>query len=51
MALIIWPIWAALQPYLFLFSILPGIWPWLGASSGVAGLSLAVLAVMPERTA
>ncbi len=47
--LIGWPLWAAAQNYLFLFSILPGLWPWLGAASGVAGLGLASLALMPER--
>lgn len=48
-ALILWPLWAAEQDYLFLFSILPGLWPWLGAVSGLAGLGLAALAMLPER--
>lgn len=47
--LIIWPFWATAQDYLFLFSILPGLWPWLGAASGLAGLGLASLALGPER--
>jgi hypothetical protein len=49
-ALIFWPIWAAVQPYLFLFSILPGLWPWLGAASGLAGVGLLTFAGMPERS-
>jgi hypothetical protein len=48
-ALILWPLWAAAQDYLFLFSILPGLWPWLGAASGLAGLGLSALALTPER--
>lgn len=48
-ALILWPLWAAAQEYLFLFSILPGLWPWLGAAWGLAGLGLAALALAPER--
>ncbi|TFL16639.1 class A beta-lactamase-related serine hydrolase [Jannaschia formosa] len=48
-ALILWPLWAAAQDYLFLFSILPGLWPWLGAASGLAGLGLSALALAPER--
>lgn len=48
-ALIIWPLWATAQDYLFLFSILPGLWPWLGAASGLAGLGLSALALAPER--
>ncbi|KQI71388.1 hypothetical protein AN191_13860 [Loktanella sp. 5RATIMAR09] len=40
-ALIVWPLWAAAQDYLFLFSILPGLWLWLAASCGIAGLCLA----------
>jgi len=47
--LIAWPIWAAAQDYLFLFSILPGLWTWLVAASGLAGLSLAAVALAPER--
>ena len=47
--LIIWPLRAAAQDYLLLFSILPGIWPWLGAASGLAGLGLIMLALGPER--
>lgn len=47
--LIGWPLWAAAQTYLFLFSILPGLWPWLGGASALAGLGLASLALMPER--
>lgn len=47
--LILWPHWAAVQDYLFLFSILPGLWPWLGAASGLAGLSIGLLALVPER--
>ncbi|MFD1195451.1 serine hydrolase domain-containing protein [Seohaeicola saemankumensis] len=49
-ALILWPLWAAAQEYLFLFSILPGIWPWLGATSGLVGLSLAAVALGPRRS-
>jgi CubicO group peptidase (beta-lactamase class C family) len=47
--LILWPLWAASQDYLFLFSILPGFWHWLGAASGLAGLGLAALTLAPER--
>ncbi len=46
--LILWPLWAAAQDYLFLFSILPGLWPWLGAASAGAGLTLAALALTPR---
>jgi len=49
LALATWPLWAATQDYLFLFSILPGIWPWLGAASAFAGLGLATMAIMPGR--
>lgn len=48
-ALILWPLWAATQDYLFLFSILPSLWPWLAAASGLAGLSLAAVALTPDR--
>ncbi|MGG7646389.1 serine hydrolase domain-containing protein [Rhodovulum sp. YNF3179] len=48
-ALIAWPIWAAAQDYLFLFSILPGLWPWLGAASGLAGAGLGALALAPRH--
>ncbi len=48
-AMILWPLWAAAQDYLFLFSILPGLWPWLGAASGLAGLGLAAMALAPKR--
>ncbi|WP_290648954.1 serine hydrolase domain-containing protein [Aquisalimonas sp.] len=48
-ALIVWPLWAAAQDYLFLFSILPGVWPWLGAASAVAGLGLGTMALVPVR--
>ena len=48
-ALILWPFWAAAQDYLFLFSILPDLWPWLGAASALAGLGLVTLAILPER--
>lgn len=44
-ALILWPLWAVAQDYLFLFSILPGLWPWLGAASGLARLGLAAVAL------
>ena len=47
--LIVWPLWAAAQDYLFLFSILPGLWPWLAVASGLTGLSLALVALAPER--
>jgi CubicO group peptidase (beta-lactamase class C family) len=46
-ALIGWPLWAANQDYLFLFSILPGLWPWLAGLSGITGLCLAAFAVGP----
>jgi CubicO group peptidase (beta-lactamase class C family) len=49
-ALILWPVWAAGQDYLFLFSILPGLWPWLGAASVLAGLTMAALSIVPERS-
>jgi CubicO group peptidase (beta-lactamase class C family) len=48
-AFIVWPLWATGQDYLFLFSILPGLWPWLAAASGIAGLCLAALALGPKR--
>jgi hypothetical protein len=48
-ALILWPRWAAMQDNLFLFSVLPSLWPWLAAASGLAGLSLAAVALTPER--
>ena len=48
-ALILWPLWAVSRDYLFLFSILPGLWPFLAAVSALAGLGLAALAVAPER--
>jgi hypothetical protein len=48
-ALILWPRWAAMQDNLFLFSVLPSLWPWLTAASGLAGLSLAAVALTPER--
>lgn len=48
-ALILWPLWAATQDYVFLFSILPGLWPWLASASGFAGLSLAAAALAPGR--
>lgn len=47
--LIVWPLWAAAQDYLFLFSILPGFWQWLGAASAFAGLGLGTMALVPER--
>jgi len=47
-ALILWPLWAASQDYLFVFSILPGLWPWLGAASAGAGAGLAAMALGPE---
>lgn len=48
-ALVLWPLWAAVQDYLFLFSILPGLWPWLGLASSLAGAGLAAMALAPER--
>jgi CubicO group peptidase (beta-lactamase class C family) len=48
-ALILWPLWASAQDYLFMFSILPGLWLWLGIASGLAGVSLVVVAVTPDR--
>ncbi|MCR8723723.1 serine hydrolase domain-containing protein [Frigidibacter sp. ROC022] len=48
-ALLGWPLWAAMQDYLFLFSILPGLWPWLGAASALAAGGLLLVAVAPER--
>ncbi|QKV17522.1 serine hydrolase domain-containing protein [Oricola thermophila] len=42
------PAWAATRDYLFLFSILPGLWPWLAAASCVAGAGLAAIAAAPE---
>jgi CubicO group peptidase (beta-lactamase class C family) len=44
-----WALWAATRDYLFLFSILPGLWPWLAAASALAGLGLALLALAPAR--
>ncbi|SDI39746.1 serine hydrolase domain-containing protein [Lutimaribacter saemankumensis] len=46
--LTIWPIWAFAQDYLFLFSILPGLWPWLGAASILAGTGLVSLVLLPR---
>ena len=48
-ALILWPVWAAAQDYLFLFSILPGVWPWLGAASGLTGMAMITFALASER--
>ncbi|WP_188129930.1 serine hydrolase domain-containing protein [Roseovarius litoreus] len=48
-ALISWPFWASAQDYLFLFSILPGLWLWLGVASGLAGLGLGMLAFKPDQ--
>lgn len=48
-ALLLWPLWAATHDYLFLFSILPGLWTWLGAASGLAGLGLTGIALWPAR--
>lgn len=47
--LILWPIWAVMQDYLFLFSILPGLWPWVGLALGLAGAGLAAFALGPQR--
>lgn len=47
--LILWPLWAGMQDYLFLFSILPGLWTWLAAASGLAGLSAAAMALFSAR--
>ncbi|MGI1660946.1 serine hydrolase domain-containing protein [Palleronia sp. KMU-117] len=47
--LALWPVFAATQDYLFLFSILPGLWPWLAAASCLTGFSLAVFALAPAR--
>jgi hypothetical protein len=48
-AAIAWPLWAATRDYLFLFSILPGLWPWLAGACGLAGLALALVALVPGR--
>ena len=48
--LIGWPLWAAAQDYLFLFSILPGLWPWLGAASALTGLAATAVAFAPDRS-
>ena len=47
--LIAWPLWVATQDYVFVFSILPGLWPWLAAASGVSGLALLTLAAVAHR--
>ncbi|MCU4653449.1 beta-lactamase family protein [Roseibacterium sp. SDUM158016] len=47
--LIGWPIWAARQDYLFLFSILPGLWPLLAVASILSGLALLALAAARWR--
>jgi CubicO group peptidase (beta-lactamase class C family) len=47
--LILWPILAGMQDYLFLFSILPGLWPCFAAASVLTGLSLWALASYPAR--
>jgi hypothetical protein len=44
-----WPIWAARQDYLFLFSILPGLWPLLAVASILSGLALLALAAARWR--
>jgi CubicO group peptidase (beta-lactamase class C family) len=48
-ALVLWPLWAASRDYLFLFSILTGLWPWLGATSGLAGFGVVAFAILPAR--
>ena len=48
--LIGWPLWAAAQDYLFMFSILPGLWPWLGAASALTGLAATAVAFAPDRS-
>lgn len=48
--LMLWPLWAAMQDYLFLFSVLPGLWMWLGMASAFAGAGLATLAIVARRT-
>ncbi len=48
-ALVIWPLWAASRDYLFLFSILPGLWPGLAITSGITGVCLGAFAVGPEN--
>ena len=49
LVLMLWPPWAMTQDYLFLFSILPGLWPWLGGASVLAGIGLVSLALAPGR--
>lgn len=48
-ALVLWPLWAVTRDYLFLFSILPGLWPVLAAASVFAGLGFAASSVAAER--
>lgn len=44
------PVWMAAQDYLFIFSILPALWPWLALSMAVFGLSLLVLSLFSKST-
>ncbi len=44
-----WALWAATRDYLFLYSILPGLWPWLVGACGLAGLALGLFALAPRR--
>jgi hypothetical protein len=47
--LILWPLWAGLQDYVFLFSILPGLWTWLAVVSVLTGLALSTVALCATR--
>lgn len=47
--LLAWPLWIVVQDYVFLFSILPGLWPWLAAASGMAGLALLTFGAVARR--
>lgn len=44
-ALLILTLWMVSSNYLFLFSILPGLWPWLATATGVFGLCLGAFAL------
>ena len=49
LGLIAAPLWAMSQTYLFIFSILPGLTPWLGGAAISAGAGLLLLAVSPHH--
>ncbi len=42
-----WPLWAAAQNSRFLFSVLPGLWMWLGMAPVLTGIGMGSLALIP----